>query len=92
MHSRFATCRRPDHGDGDAARVEESAGHGAVELGRGHVLVLGNIMNPIDEGRASTTVSGRVSRDLGCTDGKSEGRSMTDERQKVVKLTATYPC
>lgn len=50
VYSRLAASRRADHDNGDAARVEEATGHGAVELSGGHVLVLRDIVNAIDEG------------------------------------------
>jgi hypothetical protein len=64
MDSRLASGRRPDHGDGDPPRVEEAARHGAVKLCRSHVLVLGNIVDAINEGGALATISRRVGRDL----------------------------
>lgn len=62
---RFSSGRRPNHDNGYPARVEQSARHGAVELGRGHVGVLGHIVDAIYKSRALSTVPGRVCRDLG---------------------------
>lgn len=65
---RLASGRRPYHGDGDAARMEKSARHGAVKLGRRHVLVLRDIMNTVDESRALAAVPWGVGRNLSSPD------------------------
>ena len=64
--SRFATSWKPNEHYGNSTRVEESAGLGAVQLGwsqRGRLLI-GNIVDSIDEGRRSPTISRRVGSDL----------------------------
>ena len=65
--SRLAACWWPDHDDGNPSRVEQSTRHGTVELGRGHILVLGNVVDTVDERGALAAVPGRVGRDLGST-------------------------
>lgn len=45
----FAPGWKTDHDNCYPAGVEESSGHGAVELGRGHILVFGDIVNGINE-------------------------------------------
>jgi hypothetical protein len=62
--SRLATGRQAYHDNGDASRVEEATGHGAVELGRGHVLVLRHIVDAIDEGGAFAPIPGRIGGDF----------------------------
>jgi hypothetical protein len=48
--------------------VEQPAGHGAVELGWGHIaLVVGDIVDAIDESRAFAAVARRVGRNLSGT-------------------------
>jgi hypothetical protein len=64
-HLRLASGWRPYHSDGNAARVEESARHGAVQLSRGHVLVFGHIVDAVDEGGAFAAVARSVRRNLG---------------------------
>ncbi len=62
---RLSTGRETDHHDRDTTRVEESARHGAIELGRRQViLVLDHIVNSIYEGGTLPTISRRVRGDL----------------------------
>lgn len=61
----FAPGWETDHDDCYPAGVEESSRHGAIELGRGHILVLSDIVDGIDESRALSTVSRCVGRNLG---------------------------
>lgn len=56
---------KTDHDDCYPAGVEESPRHGAIELGRGHILVVSDIVDSIDESRALPPVSWRVGRNLG---------------------------
>lgn len=49
MHSRLSTSWKAHHHNSDTARVEKSARHGAVQLGRSHILVLWNIVDTVDE-------------------------------------------
>jgi hypothetical protein len=68
--------------------VEQPAGHGAVQLGRSHVaLVVGNIMNPIDEGRAPAAVAWRVGRNLGGPATVSNGGSNLADSRWVEYVT-----
>ena len=45
----FAPGWETYHGDCYPAGVEESSRHGAIELGRGHILVFSDIVDGIDE-------------------------------------------
>lgn len=67
VYLRLATRRKTNHDDGNTTGMEEPTGHSAVKLGRSHVLVLGDIMDAVDESRALATVSRRVGRNLGST-------------------------
>lgn len=61
----FASGWQTNHDNCYPAGVEESSRHGAIELGRGHILVFSDIMDGIDESRALPTVSRGVGRNLG---------------------------
>lgn len=46
--------------------MEQSAGHGAIELGWSHIpLIVANIVDAIDKGRALASIARRVGRNLG---------------------------
>lgn len=64
VYLRLSASRRADHDDGNTTGVEEAARHCAVQLGRCHVLALGNVMDAIDKGRALAAVSRCIRRDL----------------------------
>ena len=67
-HLRLSTSRETDHHNRDTTRVEESARHSAIELGRRQViLVIGNIVNSIYEGGTLPTISRRIRGDLSST-------------------------
>jgi hypothetical protein len=47
---RLSTSGRSNHDNGYTTRVKEPTRHGTVELGRGQILALGNVVDAIDKG------------------------------------------
>ena len=46
---RLASSRQADHNNGNTTRVEKTTTHCAVKLGRSHVLIVGDIVDAINE-------------------------------------------
>lgn len=61
---RLATGWKANHDNGNSSRVEEAARHCAIKLGRSHILILGDIVDAIDERGTLSAISRRISRDL----------------------------
>ena len=74
VYRRLATGREANHGNGNSPRVKQPARHGAVELGRGPVvLIVRDIVDSIDKGRALAAIPRRVGRNFSGAENVSNG-------------------